>query len=168
MRFISSDTNVWLDFVTIGKLPLPFRLPYIYLMDEDTIQDELLSPPKLGSMLQSLGLRSTELTEEEYWPAEEYMQKYSKPSRYDCVALAIAKCRNITLLTGDKALRKAASEEGVSVIGTIGVLDKLLEQNLVDEEEYISCLEALKAQNHKNGKIRLPEKELQKRIDLFK
>lgn len=58
MEFISSDTNVWLDFAAIDKLPLPFRLPYVYLMDEDTISDELLSPPELGKHLQDLGLQS--------------------------------------------------------------------------------------------------------------
>lgn len=161
MQFISSDTNVWLDFTAIGRLPLPFRLPYIYLMDEDTIRDELLSPPELSSELQSLGLQSTELTEEEYWLAERYVQKYGKPSRYDCVALAIAKCRHIILLTGDKALRKAAAEEGVPVMGTIGVLDQLLDREHVDKEEYLSCMKALKS----NEKVRLPKAELQKRID---
>lgn len=166
MQFISSDTNIWLDFVTIGKLPLPFRLPYTYLMDEDTIHDELLAPEELGDELLKLGLQATELTEEEYWMADEFAMKYTKPSRYDCIALAIAKCRHIVLLTGDKALRKAALSEGVSVMGTIGVLDQLLEQGLVDVEEYLSCFEALKKNN--NGKVRLPEKELQKRIDQYK
>jgi hypothetical protein len=31
MEYISSDTNVWLDFMMIEQLELPFRLPYIYL-----------------------------------------------------------------------------------------------------------------------------------------
>lgn len=48
MEYISSDTNVWLDFEVIGKLELPFKLPYTYLMNDDAIQDELLSPPGLG------------------------------------------------------------------------------------------------------------------------
>ena len=42
MEYISSDTNVWLDFVTIDRLDYPFRLPYTYLMNVDAIQDELL------------------------------------------------------------------------------------------------------------------------------
>lgn len=28
MKLISSDTNIWLDFNTISKLELPFKLPY--------------------------------------------------------------------------------------------------------------------------------------------
>ena len=44
MIYISSDTNVWLDFYIINRLDYPFRLPYIYIMNQDTIEDELLSP----------------------------------------------------------------------------------------------------------------------------
>ena len=42
MIFISSDTNVWIDFMTIGKLELPFRLPYTYLMYYEAVENELL------------------------------------------------------------------------------------------------------------------------------
>lgn len=57
MEYISSDTNVWLDFVTIDRLDYPFRLPYTYLMNNDAIEDELLSPPGLGEKLRGLGLQ---------------------------------------------------------------------------------------------------------------
>ena len=90
MEYISSDTNVWLDFVTIDRLDYPFRLPYTYLMNNDAVQDELLSPTGLGENLKSLGLQETELTEEEFFLAEEYMSRFSKPSMFDCIALAIA------------------------------------------------------------------------------
>ena len=91
MEYISSDTNVWLDFVVIERLEYPFRLPYTYLMNNDAIQDELLSPVGLGEKLKKFGLQETELTEEEFFLAEEYMNRFAKPSIYDCVALAIAK-----------------------------------------------------------------------------
>jgi len=34
MTYISSDTNIWIDFMTIEKLELPFRIPYTFLMYE--------------------------------------------------------------------------------------------------------------------------------------
>ncbi len=163
MEYISSDTNVWIDFELIGKLELPFKLPYIYLMNNDAVHDELLSPPNLGERLVTLGLVETELTEEEFFLAEEYMVRFSKPSVYDCVALAIAKCRDIVLLTGDGPLRKAAKEEGVKVKGTIGILDQLYEENYIDAMEYLQCLKTL--QKYNGGRVRLPEKELEKRIN---
>ena len=47
MEYVSSDTNVWIDFSIIGCLELPFLLPYTYIMNSDAIEDELLSPSVL-------------------------------------------------------------------------------------------------------------------------
>ena len=163
MEYISSDTNVWLDFETIDRLDYPFQLPYTYLMDEDAVRDELLSPQGLGDKLKSLGLQETELTEDEFYLVEEYMNRFAKLSTYDCIALSIAKRRGITLLTGDGPLRKAAHAEGVQVMGTIGVLDQLYERKIIEKEEYVGCLEELLKYN--GGKVRLPEKELLARIE---
>lgn len=94
------------------------------------------------------------------------MTRYSKPSRYDCIALAIAKCRGIILMTGDGELRKAAQEEHVEVMGTIGVLDRLIDKELISREEYLECLEELSQMN--GGKVRLPAKALEERINNIK
>lgn len=63
MEYISSDTNVWLDFATINRLEIPFKLPYTYIMNEDAITDELLSPKELRDNLVGLGLQAVELSE---------------------------------------------------------------------------------------------------------
>lgn len=163
MEYISSDTNIWLDFVTINRLEIPFKLPYTYIMNDDAIEDELLSPKELRENLVGLGLQAVELTEEEFYLAEEFNQKYAKTSLYDCVALAIAKVRGITLMTGDGPLRKAAEQEHVQVMGTIGVLDQLYNGNYIDKEEYTCCVKDLLDNN--GNKVRLPESELLKRVD---
>lgn len=163
MEYISSDTNVWLDFAVINMLELPFKLPYTYIMNEDAVEDELLSPKELKDNLVMLGLQTVELSEKEFYLAEEYNAKYSRPSLFDCVALAIAKVRGITLLTGDGPLRKAAEQENVTVIGTIGVLDRLYEGKYIEQEEYAECLKELLKNN--GEKVRLPAKELEKRIE---
>lgn len=136
MEYISSDTNVWIDFLEIERLNLSFRLPYVYLMNDETVDDELLSPPGLSGELLQLGLQKTELTEDEFFMAEEFTLKYAKPSVYDCIALAIAKIRGLTLLTGDGPLRKAAVAEGVTVMETIGILDQLHSGKHIEDEEY--------------------------------
>ncbi len=163
MEYISSDTNVWLDFATIKRLEIPFKLPYTYIMNEDAIENELLSPKQLREDLVRLGLQAVELSEEEFYLAGEYNAKYQKPSLYDCVALAVAKVRGITLMTGDGPLRKAAEQEDVAVIGTIGVLDELYEGKHIGQEEYVYCMKELLRNN--GQKVRLPERELQTRID---
>ena len=165
MQFISSDTSVWIDFQTICKAELPFRLPYTYIMSKYAVEDELLSPPGLGQELVSYGLVPVEITIDEFFLAEQYGNVYSRLSIYDRIALAIAKKRQIILLTGDGALRKAADNEGVSIMGTLGVLDQLWETGKVNMEEMRVCLEQLKA--HNGGAIRLPKIELERRLAIF-
>lgn len=163
MKFISSDTNVWLDFSVIDKLAWPFLLPYQYIMNKDAVENELLSPVGLKKSLLGLGLQPVELTEEEFYLTESFGEKYSRLSLYDCVALAIAKNRKIKLMTGDGALRIAAQKEGVSFIGTIGIIDELYNGGYIKKDDYVQGLELLKRNNGK--KVRLPDEELQKRIE---
>lgn len=162
MEYISSDTNVWIDFSTIQKLALPFKLPYTYLMNKDAIEEELLSPPGLGRELMKYGVVSAEITIEEFNLAQFYGERYIKLSIHDRIALSIAKNRNIKLLTGDKPLRNASQIEGVQVIGTLGIMDQLLAMNLIDIKEYKDCLQMLKQQN--GGAVRLPVAEIESRL----
>lgn len=78
------------------------------------------------------------------------------------LALAIAKSPRITLIVGDWAFRKAAKEENVSVMGTIGILNQLYDGAYIGREEYLECLKLL--HRYKGGKVRLPE-ELVRRIE---
>jgi predicted nucleic acid-binding protein len=163
MQLICSDTNVWIDFAAIDKTELPFRLPYTYLMNIDAVNDEFLSPPGLGEKLVSFGLVPVEMTAEEFDCAEEYGWKYPRLLVYDRVALAMAKCRGIPLLTGDKALRRAAVQETVEVMGTLYIFDRLSELGLLSDAELEECLRAILAIN--GGTVRLPEAEIMSRID---
>ena len=163
MQFISSDTNVWIDFVTIHRTEIPFRLPYTYIMSRDAIDDELLSPQGLGQELLSYGLVPVAITIDEFLLAEQYGNQYIKLSIYDRIALAIAKTRQITLLTGDGALRKAAKQENVPVLGTLGILDQLWDHQYITADEYKICLHELQKNN--GGAVRLPSHEIFSRLE---
>jgi predicted nucleic acid-binding protein len=163
MQLISSDTNVWIDFATIQRIELPFRLPYTYIMSRDAINEELLSPPGLGLQLVSYGLVPVVMSDDEFYLAAQYGYDYKRLSAYDRAALAISKCRQITLLTGDKVLRKAAQNEGVSLLGTIGILDQLWDQTQIDINEFKLILQEFLDVN--GSSVRLPEAELNKRIE---
>jgi predicted nucleic acid-binding protein len=158
VEFISSDTNVWIDFEAVDAIEMSFRLSCTYLMWVEAVENEVRSPVGLRERLLASGLVSVQLTEEEFWLADEYTERYSGISTYDAVALAIAKTREILLMTGDRRLRNAATAEDVEVIGTIGVLDRLLREGLVSRVEYTSCIGALLDAN--GGLVRLPENEL--------
>lgn len=102
------------------------------------------------------------MTYNEFVLAQKYINNYSRLSKYDCIALSIAKERNIILLTGDKALRKAAIKENVVIMGIIGISDQLNLHQLISKDEYLYCLKELLKNN--GIKIRLPENELKSRI----
>lgn len=160
MEFISSDTNIWIDFNCIQRLRLPFLLPYTYIMYYEQIEKELQSVNK--DELIANGLQSVDITIDEFFLAEEYANKYLSLSKWDRISLAIAKIRNIKLLTGDMSLRKAATKENIQVVGTIGIIDQVYTQELINEQEYIYCLEELIRQNGRV--IRLPRLELERRL----
>lgn len=162
MEFISSDTNIWIDFLTIDRVKLPFMLPYTYIMYSESIENELLNPPDFLNTLRECGLVAVDLTADEFFLAEEYGPRYPALSVPDRVALAIAKLRGIVLMTGDGNLRKAAKAERVALFGTIGVLDQLYKENYIDAAEYGYCLNELSRFN--GGVVRLPKGELTVRI----
>ena len=108
------------------------------------------------------GLVGVDITIEEFSLADPWENIYPKLSIQDRIALAIAKQRNIVLLPGDMALRKAATKEGVSIMGTLGVLGRLYEGSYITSDEYEYCLSEFLIRN--GGVVRLPNSELKKRL----
>lgn len=162
MEYISSDTNIWIDFQTVDALELPFRLDCTYLMSSDTLNAEWLKPKGRGPRLVQLGLKAVDITTEEFYYADEIQSKNKRLSVYDCLALAIAKFRGIVLLTGDRRLRQTAEKEGVMVHGSLWIFDELLRCERITADEYKHFMLELK--KHNGDRIRLPESEIDKRI----
>ena len=140
MNSISSDSCVWIDFQQIDEIAVPFKLPFKYLMYEETLKQELALIDSLDQKLIELGLCSVNLLYEEIRLVIEYQKKYIRLSRFDCIALAIAKNRHIMLLTNDKCLRQASKEENVNCLGTLGLIKKLFDEHWIDSDLYTRCL----------------------------
>ncbi len=164
MPYISSDTNIWIDFAQINRLEMPFGLENTYCMSRDAIDDELISPPGVGERLLRLGLRSLEMDEAEFTLVIDYGSRYPRLSFYDRLALAIAKNRDYILLSGDSALRKAAAKEQVSVRGTLWIFDQLLETGKITKIEYLEAMKDLL--EDPTGRIRLPKEEIRQRMTM--
>ena len=156
----SSDTNVWFDLEQLGITQLPFNSSHEFWMYQRAIEDEILAPPDLGRRLVEFGLKGMEITLEDFYLAADFRTKYRALSTYDAIALAIAKRRMWFLLTGDAPLRKAAVAEGVSVKGTLGLLDLLTDENVLSHREYAELLERAQLL----PKIRWPKDEVAKRL----
>lgn len=154
MNSISSDSCVWIDFQRIDEIAVPFKFPIKYLMYVETLKQEVSVIDSLDQTLIKLGLCPIELMFEEIDLVIKYQKQYIRLSRFDCIALAIAKNRNIVLLTNDKCLREAAKEEKVECLGTLGLIKKLHDENLIDNDLYINCLTKLK-RIHKERRLPL-------------
>ena len=100
--FISSDTNIWFDFESIGHLEHPFLLNHSYYISDFTYDEEIKKIVTIGY------LQLTSVNNEELALVNKLTIKYQNLSFYDLVALAIAIKRKWVLLTGDGLLRKAA------------------------------------------------------------
>ena len=160
--YISSDTNIWIDFHEIDRLGLPFQLRFKYFISRHTFKEELLQPEELKVDLLNHGLQLTDVGDEELRLAIAFHSTHKQVSLNDAFAFAIAKNRNWILLSGDKPLHNAATSEGVECHGTIWVCDQLKEQGKVTDSEYgIIIEELIEAVN--DSRCRLPMAELLRR-----
>lgn len=80
-----------------------------------------------------------------------------KPSHNEYLALALAKQEICTLLTSYTNLRIVANKEQVNVIGTIGLLCAMIENQLLSVDDAFKALDRMKS-----GKRRLPWPEAEK------
>ncbi|MAQ98970.1 MAG: DUF3368 domain-containing protein [Oceanospirillaceae bacterium] len=132
MQILISDANVLIDMNAAGLLKMMFQLPYLFQVSDMLFVDELSDH---HPELLEYGLELAELDSMHMLEAQELVTRYADPSRYDCFSLALAKQQSCPLLSGDKALRKAASKEGVIVKGSIWVVNELVKNGILTKEE---------------------------------
>lgn len=175
--FISSDTNVWLDFSFIGYMKHPFLLDNNYFLSSITFHDEIDNiddvfhsnvDKEMYSEVRKYAkenkIKIIDATIEELKLSMMYHAKYSSISEEGCIALAIAKQRNWILLSGDGHLRNTAQLENVECRGTLWIYDELLDKKLLSNDEYLDAMcKLLDATD--NRKRRLPRNEILNRIE---
>ena len=169
MRLLISDTNILIDMEagalmeTLFRLPMQFGIPDLLYYEE--IEEE--SPD-----LDDLGLLIMEVSGDFVKYAEQLPSQYNhtlpakngpKPSHNDYLALALAKQESCTLLTGDANLRVVASKEQITVMGTIGLLCAMVENQLLSVDDAFKALDRMK-----DGKRRLPWPEAEKVLNALR
>jgi hypothetical protein len=163
MRLLISDTNILIDMESgelmdkLFALPMQFGIP-------DLLYYEEIEPGTPG--LDELGLQVMEVDGEWVDYAQSLPGQYNhtlpakngpKPTHNDYLALALAKQEECTLLTGDTNLRVVAGKEKVSVMGTIGLLCAMVENQLLSVDKALAALNRMK-----EGKRRLPWADAEK------
>lgn len=141
MQVLISDANVIIDMEDCGLTDVMFNLPYQFLVPDILYYDELEDD---HPELLSLGLKMLELSPQTLQKSIALNTCYNGPSRNDCLALAAAMQEACALLTGDKALRKAARIENIEVKGTIWLMEELLNYQLITTKKAVKAFDQMK------------------------
>jgi len=169
MRLLISDANILIDMEAGALMDTLFRLPMQFGIPDLLYYEEI----EEGSPgLEDLGLLIMEVSGDFVKYAEQLPGQYNhtlparngpKPSHNDYLALALAKQESCTLLTGDANLRDVASKEQVTVMGTIGLLCAMVENQLLSVDDAFKALDKMK-----DGKRRLPWPKAEKVLNALR
>ncbi len=120
MHILVSDTSILIDIERAGLEDVLLRIGHTWVVPDALYAAELET--WTGPRWKQRGLQVLELTPEEAQFAQERFQQNRSVSLNDCFALALARKRQLTLLTGDGALRKLATEEAVECHGFLWLI----------------------------------------------
>ncbi|MBL1141594.1 MAG: PIN domain-containing protein [Proteobacteria bacterium] len=156
MSYVISDANIFIDIDVGGLTQLMIQLPEEFAVPNILYEEEL---SEHHPDLPTFGLRILEVKEEYVQEADRLGVTYPKNSHNDLLALVLAKQENSPLLTGDSKLKEAAEVEGITVNGTLWLVDQLFINKLISYEEVNIAYD-----NTKQDGRRLPWKEVEKQI----
>lgn len=161
MRVLVSDTSVLIDLERGNLLEAAFNLSCELAVPDLLYRRELRD--QNGDALIAMGLRVEELDSDGIELAQTYRSRKSVLSLPDTFALALAKTRQFTLLTGDRELRLLAGAEKVECHGVLWLLDRMNDEAAASMENLHTGLQVIAA----HPRCRLPRHEINVRLQRF-
>jgi predicted nucleic acid-binding protein len=166
IRFIV-DSSTLSNFVRAGYLNLLKTIFHAGLLTTSDVIEEIERGsekyPELRTVLNELNLWLKvvdELTEEEQSLIRNLRITHKEfEEGADASLLAVAKERNLVLITDDEYLKKVAEQEGVEVVGTVEILRKARNRRLIRSEEGLNQI--VIDMEHK-ARFRLKDSDLQR------
>lgn len=166
MKILVNDTNIFIDLHSVGLLEEMCRLPYeihtvdlvvaeIADADQRRIFDELVARGEISVD----GFTADEVIE----IVEEHSSVSGNLSIPDCSVCYFARKHNVSMLTGDRRLRRYAEEQSIEVHGILFIFDELVRHDIISTSMAADRLEELFAIN-----ARLPKAEIRERINRWK
>ncbi len=150
------DASVLIDLARGGILEILFRLKADWMIS-DLAMEELRDPPP--ETLRPLRLRIMQFSGEEILNIINLGKQYPALSLPDRAHLVLARREHAVLLSGDWHLRRVAEALGVTVHGTLWVLDELIKANLLSPDQAARTLRQMLTQG-----CRLPKEECENRL----
>lgn len=166
MKILVNDTNIFIDLHSVGLLEEMCRLPYeihtvdlvvaeIADADQRRIFDELVARGEISVD----GFTADEVIE----IVEEHSSVSGNLSIPDCSVCYFARKHNVSMLTGDRRLRRYAEEQSIEVHGILFIFDELVRHDIISTSMAADRLEELFAIN-----ARLPKAEIRDRINRWR
>ena len=163
MEIIVNDTNIFIDLHSIGLLSQFCLLPY-EIRTVDFVMAEIVDKRQREDMERLLGegkIKVESFTPEELMEiVDEHDAVSDNISIPDCSVCYYARKHDITLITGDRRLRRYAEAQNLRVRGILFVFDELVSRSVVSPEVAADKLTELYSIN-----VRLPKSEIQWRIE---
>ncbi len=134
------------------------RLPYEFLIPNTLFEEELLKfTDAQKRMLLQGGLKIVDLPGERVLRAQQVIRQVPQLSVHDGLAFALAESHpGCVLLSGDRELRKLASEHEIEVHGILWILDEIHRCKLATASHLVSVLTSFST----DTTVRLPRKEV--------
>ena len=161
MRVLVSDTSVLIDLERGLLLDSALRLPFAFAVPDLLYERELKDFG--GDHLLRLGLTIEVLDGNGLALAQAYRRNCRSLSLPDSLALALAKTRSWTLLSGDGELRAMAAVDRVDCHGVLWLTDRMFEHDAATAGALCKGLEAIRD----HPRCRLPKAEVTKRIRVY-
>lgn len=151
------DANIIIDLHIGALLDHLFSLPYTPATPRSIISKQQRPP---GYSVVKMGLIPLDLSETQICETSSFRKQYPRLAIDDIHAFILAHDLSVPLLTGDSGLRRLAQSTGLSVYGTLWVLDTLVQQNTISRQQAATSLN-LMTQNSR----RLPASEVMVRLN---
>lgn len=165
MKLIITDTNIFFDIISIRVLPEFFALDFDICTTDFVVKEIMESNQKeqIESFIRSKQLTVFKLSFEEIEEIQKFPTRRFFKGITDKTVLWKSFKLKCLLLTGDKKLRNEAEDLKIEVHGSIWVIIKLIEKDIITNTKGIELLEQLKFIN-----TSLPIDEIDKLIKGFK
>ena len=159
---VVSDTNVFIDLISIGLQEQFFELP-LEVHTTDMVIFEVKRKGQsdiIKDLVKRCCIKVKTHTSEEMRPFFHAEHKKYNLSPADYSVLTYSKTNNYILLTGDGKLRKVALSESVEVHGTIYIIAEMVEHHIITEHQGAMKLKILLKNNP-----RLPKSVIDRLIE---
>lgn len=160
---VVSDTNIFIDLISIDLLESFFCLPFDFRTTDFVINEITDSKQKkeLNKHIQTkkLIVKTFEVAELKN-VIDLHKSVNTNASIQDCSVWYYSKMINAKLLTGDAKLKNVAIKDGLSVSGILFVFDMLVENKIITKRKAFEKLTLLLQKN-----VRLPFSECNSRLE---